>query len=339
MNEPIETQRGAVAIIVAASLVGLLAITALAVDVGHIFVVRNQTQNAVDAAALRGASFLYSQGSMTPDFSPSGAAVTNATSTVPLNTTVTANDTLTVQANYWKMLNPSAPTNEAAVMVTLTKQVKLYFAPIFGMQNTNVTASAVAVVQSPNTMGPGGINLPMTIGSCMYSQYWDSGSNEPVNNPSTNQPYVFQIGSSYAYGSGGQLGGSCTTGQWSPLSSTQDNSDETVQQSLYNGNTNTLKTGDSIWLQTGDQNNLFNLVNNCSASGNHSCEYATVPVVNSVTPGSEQSITAIACLHVLSATGGSGKYISVQMSKGCTPINASGSGISYGVVAPPRLAQ
>ncbi len=339
MNKSIETQRGAVAIIVAASLVGLLGITALAVDVGHIFVARNQTQNAVDAAALRGASFLYSQGSMTPNFSASGPAVTNATNTVPLNTTVTANDTLTVQANYWKTLNPSAPTNEAAVMVTLTKQVKLYFAPIFGMQNTNVTASAVAVVQSPNTMGPGGINVPMTMGSCMYSQYWDSSSDEPINDPSTNQPYVFQIGSSYAYGAGGQLGGSCTTGQWTPLSSTQDNSDDTVQQCLYNGNRNTLKTGDSVWLQTGDQNNLYNLVNNCSASGNHSCEYATVPVVSSIVPGSEQSITAMACLHVLSATGGSGKYISVQMSKGCTPTNASGSGTSYGVVAPPRLAQ
>jgi Flp pilus assembly protein TadG len=339
MNETIQTQRGAVAIVVAASMVGLLAITALAVDVGHVFVARNQTQNAVDAAALRGASFLYSQGSVTPNFSPSGPAVTNATSTVPLNTTVTANDTLTVQANYWKSLNPSAPSNEAAVMVTLTKQIQLYFAPIFGMQRTSVTASAVAVVQSPNTMGPGGINMPMTMGSCMYNMYWNSSTNAPVNDPSTNQPYVFQIGSSYAYGSGGQLGGGCTTGQWTPLTSTQDNSDDSIQQCLQKGNTNTLKTGDSIWLQTGDQNNLYDLVNNCSASGNHNCEYATVPVINSVVPGSEQSIMAMACLHILSATGGSGKYISVQMSSGCTPINASGSGANYGVVAPPRLAQ
>ncbi len=351
MNKSIETQRGVVAIIVAASLVALLGVTALAVDVGHIFVVRNQTQNAVDAAALRGASFLYSPGSTSPNFSSSGPAVTNATSAVSLNSSVTVNDSLAVAANYWKTLNPAAPTNEAAVQVTLTKQVKLYFAPIFGKQNTNVTATSTAVVQSPTAMGPGAINVPMAIGSCMYSQYWDSNTGKPKNDPSTNQPYVFQIGSSYAYGNNGgggegedgngngNGGGSCTSGQWTPLSSTQDNSDSTIQGCIDHGNSSTLKTGDNVWLQTGDKNNLYDLVNNCSEAGNRSCEYATVPVVSSITPGSEQNINAMACLHVLSGTGGNGKYISVQMSNGCAPTNASGSGMSYGVVAPPKLAQ
>ncbi|MDE2259432.1 MAG: pilus assembly protein TadE, partial [Betaproteobacteria bacterium] len=51
MNNANDSQRGVVAIVVVGSLAALLAITALAVDVGHIFVVRNQTQNAVDAAA------------------------------------------------------------------------------------------------------------------------------------------------------------------------------------------------------------------------------------------------------------------------------------------------
>ncbi len=339
MSNYLETQRGAVAIIVAASLVALLGITALAVDVGHIFVVRNQTQNAVDAAALRGAAFLYAPGSTTPNFSPSGPAVTNATNTVSLNITVTGNDSLAVVANYWKTLNPSAPTNEAAVEVTLTKQVQLYFAPIFGMQYTNVAATAIAVVQSPTVMGQGAINVPMTIGSCMYNMYWNSSTGEPINNPATNQPYVFQIGSSYAYGENGQLGGGCTTGQWTPLSSTQDNSDSIIRNNINYGNATTLKTGDSIWLQTGDQNNLYNLINNCSTSGNLNCAYATVPVVSSVTPGSEQTITAMACIHILSATGGDDKYISVQMANGCAPNNAGGSGTSYGVVAAPRLAQ
>ncbi|NDU92109.1 MAG: hypothetical protein G3I10_05785 [Ferrovum sp.] len=339
MNKSLETQRGAVAIIVAASLVALLGVTALAVDVGHIFVVRNQTQNAVDAAALRGAAFLYAPGSATPNFSPSGPAVTNATNTVPLNITVTGNDSLAVVANYWKTLNPAASTNEAAVEVTLTKQVQLYFAPIFGKQYTNVTATAIAVVQSPTVMGQGAINVPMSIGSCMYNLYWNSATSEPINNPATNQPYVFQIGSSYAYGENGQLGGSCTTGQWTPLSSTQDNSDSTIQNIINHGNVSSVKTGDSIWLQTGDQNNLYSLVNNCSASGNLSCAYATVPVVSSITPGSNQTVTAMACMHVLSATGGSSDYITVQMSNGCAPNNAGGSGTSYGVVAAPKLAQ
>jgi Flp pilus assembly protein TadG len=339
MNKPIETQRGAVAIIVAVSMVALLAITALAVDVGHIFVVRNQVQNAVDAAALRGASFLYSPGSGTPDFSASGPAVTNATSTVPLNISVTGNDSLSVQANYWQALNASAPTNEAAVEVDLTKQVQLYFAPVFGMYFTNVSAKAIAVVQSPTAVGPGGLNVPVVIGSCMYSNFWDTSNDQPKDDPETHQPYVFQIGTSYAYNANAELGGTCTTGQWTPLSSSSDNGDSVIQNIIQDGNTSTVKTGDNLWLQTGDKNNLYNQINNCSACGNRSCEYATVPVVSSVTPGTQQPVLALACMHVLSATGGSGKYITVQMSTGCAPTNSGGSGTSYGVVGPPRLAQ
>jgi len=336
MNKSIENQRGAIAIIVAISMLALLAITALAVDVGHMFVVRNQVQNAVDAAALRGASFLFSAGSTTPDFSPTGPAVTNATNTVPLNISVTGNDSLNVQANYWQALNASAPSNEPAVEVDLTKQVQLYFAPVFGMQTTNVTAKAIALVQSPTAAT---INAPIAIGSCMYSMYWNSSTNTPINDPATNQPYVFEIGSSYAYGTGGQLGGTCTTGQWTPLTSTVNNSDSLLQSILNYGSAGPVSTGDSVWLQTGNENNLYNLVNNCSQSGSGTCEYATVPVVGNVTPGSFQTITALACLHIIAAVGGNSKYILVQMSTGCTPTNSSGSGTNYGVVGPPRLAQ
>ena len=340
MNDSLEKQRGAVALIVAASLVALLSIVALAVDVGHVMIVRNQAQNAADAAALHGAAYLYSPGSSTPNFSATGPAVSNATSAVPLNIPITGNDSVTVVANYWKTLNAAAPTNEAAVRVSLTKQVKLFFAPIFGMSNANVSAAATAIVQSPTTMGQGALNVPMAIGSCMFSQYWDSENNAPKVDPKTNQPYVFNIGSSYAYNAGGEGQSNCTSGQWTPLSSSQDNSDSAIQQCFKDGNSSTLQANkDQIWLQNGDKNNLYDYVNNCSESGNRSCEYSTVPVVQSVNPGSEQQITAMACLHIISATGGSGKYITAQMSTGCSPINASGSGTSYGVIAPPKLAQ
>lgn len=334
MTKNLHSQRGAIAFIVAAALVGLLAIVALAVDIGHLLVVRNQAQNAVDAAALRGAAFLYAPGSNTPDFSPTGPAVTNATATVPLNIAVTANDTLTVTANTWSALSSTAKTNDAAVQVSLTKQVPLYFAPIFGLHQSNVSATAIAIVQSPTVMGPGGVNMPLAIGACMYNLYWNSSTNQPMNDPATGQPYVFQISSSYGYGNP-----TCYSGQWTPLSNNQDNSDSSIQNALAYGNSSTLKPGDSLWLQSGSESDLYNLVNNCSESGNRSCEYATAPVVTSVVTGSEQTITAMACLHILSATGGSGKYVTVQMSNGCAPINASGSGTSFGVVGPPKLAQ
>ncbi|MDE1942830.1 MAG: hypothetical protein KGI47_06770 [Betaproteobacteria bacterium] len=334
MHKALHSQRGAVALIVAGVLVGLLAVVALAVDIGHLLVVRNQAQNAADAAALRGAAFLYTAGSNTPDFSSGGPAVTNASATVPLNIAVTANDTVTVSANYWNVLSPSAKSSDAAVQVSVTKQVPLYFAPVFGLHQSNVSASAIAIVQKPTAFGPGGVNMPLAIGACMYNLYWNSSTNQPMNDPATGQPYVFQISSSYGYGNP-----TCYSGQWTPLSGNQDNSDSSIQNAIAYGNSSTLKAGDSLWLQSGDENDLYNLVNNCSASGNRSCEYATAPVVTSIVTGSEQSITAMACLHILSATGGSGKYVTVQMSTGCAPKNASGSGVSYGVVGPPKLAQ
>ena len=50
---------GAVAIIVAVTLPVFLAFAALAIDLSHLYVVRNELQNAADAGALAGARFLY----------------------------------------------------------------------------------------------------------------------------------------------------------------------------------------------------------------------------------------------------------------------------------------
>ena len=52
-------ERGAVAIIVGLVIVLLIGFAALAIDLGHLYVVRNEIQNAADAGALAGARFLY----------------------------------------------------------------------------------------------------------------------------------------------------------------------------------------------------------------------------------------------------------------------------------------
>ena len=55
---PLDNQQGAVAVMVALVVTVMLAMTALALDVGHALVARNQLQNASDAAALAGARAL-----------------------------------------------------------------------------------------------------------------------------------------------------------------------------------------------------------------------------------------------------------------------------------------
>ncbi|MBC2695136.1 MAG: hypothetical protein HF982_07660 [Desulfobacteraceae bacterium] len=54
-----KNQRGATAIIVGASMFALVGLAALVVDLGNIYVARNELQNAADAGALAGAIMLY----------------------------------------------------------------------------------------------------------------------------------------------------------------------------------------------------------------------------------------------------------------------------------------
>jgi hypothetical protein len=65
-------QRGALVVLVTASIMVLLGAIALAVDVGYLYVVRNQLQNAVDAAAMAGAQGLLVE---PRNYSPDGQAM------------------------------------------------------------------------------------------------------------------------------------------------------------------------------------------------------------------------------------------------------------------------
>ena len=55
-------EQGAVAVLVALMLAVMMGFSALAVDLAFGFLVRNQLQHAVDAAALAGAGWLYRAG-------------------------------------------------------------------------------------------------------------------------------------------------------------------------------------------------------------------------------------------------------------------------------------
>ncbi len=58
----INNQRGVSAVIVGICLFMIVGFVALAIDIGHIYVVRNELQNAADAGALAGARHLYKEG-------------------------------------------------------------------------------------------------------------------------------------------------------------------------------------------------------------------------------------------------------------------------------------
>jgi hypothetical protein len=150
------------------------------------------------------------------------------------------------------------------------------------------------------------------------------------------QPYIFQIGSSYHYGS-------CDSGQWTTFD-VNDNSASYARGLLTSGNSTTFSIGASpgTWIQTGTENTLFNGAATCSAAGNGQCAWVTVAVVNNLSTNGFQPVVAFACLHILDAKNGSNPYVLVQMSNDmshCETPNSGGVGPNYGAITPPRLVQ
>jgi Flp pilus assembly protein TadG len=155
----ISDQSGAMAVMAALLVVVLLSVSALAIDYGYMAWVRGELQKAADAGALAGARVLGSVAN--PDWSTGQAA---ATSMVQKNKA--AGKLLTdcqVDYGYWSMLTHTLQsytitpqkTDAAAIRVTIHKSsgkndgpVQLLFAPIFGVKTFDLSAQAVAKLNS-----------------------------------------------------------------------------------------------------------------------------------------------------------------------------------------------
>lgn len=336
-------QEGAVALMVAFFLVFILGFAALAVDSYHMFVVRNELQNDADAAVLAGAGHLFNGTSATPDFA---VAETKAAAAIPLNPTMQA--TLAngdVQSGYWSTEAgfqplPMTPgeSDFPALRVTVRRSlgnnggpVPLFLGDFVGVNTVPIAATATAVVVPPGTSYAGGL-FPVAITNCLFQNFWDYTAGNPKNDPVTGSPYVFRIGSTYHYAG-------CESGQWTTF--LDDKNDvPTIRDLISNGNPEAISLNDPTWLQPGVKNTAYGSANDCSAAGDRSCEFVTVPVIetNDVDTHSRTPVTAFACVRILRAVGGSEKYVEVQMTLGCH-IDGSGGGPFLGSTLPPKLVQ
>jgi uncharacterized membrane protein len=134
--------RGQVLVLVAIALFALLGFAALAVDVGYMYTVRHELQRCADAGALAGASFFKEGGTWSPALDP-----------VTSPPAVRARDYASRDMVGTSRLDPavgevevafSPPLLDNQIRVTVHRNVTLFFAPIFGMGNTTIGASAVA---------------------------------------------------------------------------------------------------------------------------------------------------------------------------------------------------
>jgi len=336
-------ERGATIVLVAFGLLIVLGFTALAVDVGYVLVVRNEMQNAADAAALGGAGALFPS-TPNPNWS---AAEARATATIPMNkaTAVALTDGV-VQTGYWNLTGSPAglqskgitpgTRDAAAVMVTMNKAtgsnggpVGLFFARVVGINTMPVSANAVAVVSYPGEVSQGQL-FPTAIPECLFmdDRYWNSVTHEPINDPSTGVPFLLKLGSAYHYDPCNPGGGAA---EWTSFA-LDENNVPAVRDLIANGNPTPLGIGDNIWIEPGTKTSLYKDVPIGTT--------VLIPVVPCVTCGKgEQPIVGFAAFYITDSVGGSGKYIEGHFTTNYKVGAGSGGGPNYGAYVPPSLVK
>jgi hypothetical protein len=203
-----DRQSGATLVLVAICLFVLIAIAALALDIGHLLVTRNELQNAADAGALAGARVLYlNDGSaVNPGANQIAidAAVANNADNIPVDSvealkghwsfatrTFTANDEYYNPPVLWGVTDEqldSDPNFINAVQVRTFRSespVAAWFSRLFGYTGFNQEAVAVAYIGFAGQIEPLGVDMPIAICAealgnpynCNVGRFINSGGN------------------------------------------------------------------------------------------------------------------------------------------------------------------
>ena len=198
MSSMLRNQRGAVAVIVGILIFVLVGFGALAVDISHLHVARNELQNAADAGALAGARVLYNDDGTAINEGANQEAYDAATANKSEGTAVevdwSGGNGGEVQRGHWSFglaglergFYPNASTtpvdlwnvstadldanpdfiNAVKVVTRRTTQgtpVASFFARIFGHENFELSAEAVAYIGFAGTLMEEEVDQPIAI--------------------------------------------------------------------------------------------------------------------------------------------------------------------------------
>jgi len=203
----LNNNKGAVAVIAAAAIMALSGMAALTVDVGALYLNRFQAANAADAAALAGAQELPGR----PD-----EAISTAVNYATLNRR-------TDPGSNNDNVDPVLSNNNTRLTVTVSRNVSLFFAKIWGLNSSTVQASATAEVMT-----------------------YSGGEKGVVPFGIEKQDFVF--GQTYTLKLGG---GSGYNGNFMALA-LGGNGASVYTANIKNGYTGTFKIGDWIFTETGN---------------------------------------------------------------------------------------
>jgi Flp pilus assembly protein TadG/cytoskeletal protein CcmA (bactofilin family) len=157
-------QRGVVAILFVLLLPVLLGFAALTIDMTRLNLARIELQNAADAAALAGTLSLHDTGGDPYNWTAAENKAMELAHSNKANGSLIPANNVQIQTGYWNLqsrdwtdVSPSytpVTGDFPAVRVTIAHSLNLFFAPILGINERNVQASAVAILKLKNKKRP-----------------------------------------------------------------------------------------------------------------------------------------------------------------------------------------
>lgn len=325
-------QSGVTVILVAILLFVLLSFAALAIDLGNLYVVSNELQNAADAGALAGARVLYNDEgtSVNPNANQRGHDTAEAnralTMTGPVAVEVTwngdnmnddvrrghwsfglgelargfyANNSL-APVDLWDLSTAELDSNTDfinAVRVVARRQAfpaASFFARMFGHQGFQLSRRAVAYIGFAGTLRPEDVDQPIAI--CRQSIV-DSDGN-------------YTCATGRMIDSGG--GTTHNTAAWSNFSQPCETASASSVRPLVcsEGNPEALVFGDGMGTVGGMQNNVYNDLRDCWVNAPGPKDFRgypkqvwplTLPVIDcpSNNPGPCSTLTGVVTLDVI----------------------------------------
>lgn len=178
-------RRGSVLPAVAVSSTLLLGFVALTVDVGYLYNTAAECQRAADAASLAGAAALRSDDNSYLDAALAGSvkeeAVSAARGLLAMNPAANEDvgDDAIIEVGHWEGIGRTFRTTvsgravgpNAVRVVAPRKDVALFFAPVMGFNETDVSREAVASAGSGRCAGVWGIQGITSGGGIMTDSY------------------------------------------------------------------------------------------------------------------------------------------------------------------------
>ena len=163
-------QKGAVIVVTALSLLMVLGIGGLAVDLGHLYVVKSELQRAADAGAVAGARSLFFPENGPPPQCP--AALATGRAIAQRNLVDNAVPVVaSIQTGVWDWNSggfaPGCATDPFTNAVALTvsqANISLSLMGVLGLGPINLTAPSIAAMGWVKDLKPGVVAIPVTIG-------------------------------------------------------------------------------------------------------------------------------------------------------------------------------